>query len=126
MADYHGYAYVTNRWGCELKSIFLRHCRGNDESREESITLENVNDIEERKGPLCFTYTTSMGSPFDYWYIRIVEVSGNVYECKDDFYCSVSSDDGGEVEISLQGNLRDFRINFNSSSGCKCRLSKSI
>jgi len=69
---------------------------------------------------------TSMGSPFDYWCIRIVEVSWNVYECKDDFYCSVSSDDGGEVEITSQSDSRDFRINFNSSSGCKCGLSKSI
>lgn len=123
MADHTGHVKIENKWGTSITSIFLRHRRGNDESKEESTTFINIPNKGVTEN-MDFTYTTGAASPFDYWWIKFVTLSDDTFTCKNNFYCSVDSDDNGYVTIKLNGDDEHMYVNFSDSSGCKCSLKK--
>ena len=118
-----GYVYVTNNWGIHLAEIYLRHRRGNEPSKTDQITWNDVGNGV-RVGPFNITYEVGFGSPFDYWWIKFVDIAGLEFTCKDDFWCYISSSDNGNVGISLEGDKSKMTLSFSSSSGCTVGLYK--
>ncbi|MEU3959416.1 hypothetical protein AB0F42_06295 [Streptomyces buecherae] len=119
-----GYARVYNGWGEDLAQITLRHRRDNDPAKEETKTWRAVKTAEwtPENDKLKFTYETGMGSDYDYWWIKVVTLNNKTYVCKDNFYCSVSSDDDGNVKVTVDGASKEMVIEFSSSSGCTVSL----
>jgi hypothetical protein len=118
-----GNARVDARWGENLTSLYLRHRRGNDPSRQEQATWLAIWETD-RAGPMPFTYETGPASPYDYWYVKFTTTSGQVWYCKDNFYCSVSPSDDGNVWLRIDGADQLLHVKFSSSSGCTVGLSK--
>jgi hypothetical protein len=121
---HHGNAHLTNDWGSDLASVTLRHRRSNDPEKQEEQTWNNV-AAGAVLSPLQFTYETGMASPFDYWWVKLVTTGGHTYQCKDNFYCSVSSSDDGEVQLTLDGAPEELRVSFSESSGCTVSVWRS-
>jgi hypothetical protein len=118
-----GKAYITNEWGIELKTLYLRHRRGNDPTKQDATTFKDVG-IDMEAGPMEFTYELGDGSPNDYWWIKFVTNSGIEYKCKDDFSCSVRAGDDGIVYLTLHGDSSTLKVKKNHSSSCSCDMNK--
>lgn len=123
MTDHTGKAYVTNDWGVTLAEFTLRHRRSNDSSQQEMTTWTSIAPGE-KVGPLKFKYSTGIASPKDYWWVSFRTHSGEIFTCKDSFYCSVSSDDDGNVNISVHLDSKSMTVSFSSSSGCRVAIEK--
>ena len=123
MTTHWGNVYLTNNWGVNLAQVYLRHRRGNKASKTDEVTWDNV-QIRQKVGPFKITYQTGAGSPFDYWWIKFVDIAGVEYQCKDNFFCYISSSDNGNVNISLEGDNQKMTVNFSESTGCTVGLSK--
>jgi len=115
--DHTGYVYTQNDWGADLASLTVRHRRGNDPNKQEEKTYYNVM-AGSQVGPMEITYTTGVGSPFDYWWVKFVTTTGATFSMKDNFYCYISSSDDGTVKLRLDGAESDMFVTFSSSSGC--------
>lgn len=116
-----GHFFVQNLTGQTLKKLYVRHRIGNHESSmNEHARFENVEYWDSTKGTK-FRYQTGFATPYDYWYIEIELENGYVYATKDDFYCSVSSNDNGLAFITIHEDLQ-ARFIFSSSSGCRVHL----
>ena len=117
-----GYVTFVNKWGATMSEITIRHRRGNDKDCEESITYHNLG--EGKKTPqMEFAYQTGLFSSFDYWWIKFTVV-GNKYSIKDNFYCSVASDDNGYVTLTADGSNSELNVEFDISNGCVVSINK--
>lgn len=117
-----GHCYIINASGQNLKKVYIKHTV--QKINNTIVNEKTYNDIKNAGStaePLVFTYITGVGSPFDYWFIDIEVEAGYKYKTKDNFYCSVSSDDNGIVVITISSNLI-AHFNFSSSSGCDIDL----
>jgi hypothetical protein len=124
MATTHtGYVMVTNKFGESLNSVYVRHRRSNDPDKQEDCTFSNV-DAGKETTKFPITYETGVGSDFDYWYVKIITNGNDIYECKSDFYCSISSGDDGNVKITINTGPNQLLVEFSESSGCKVDLTK--
>ena len=119
--NHKGSMTLLNDWGSDLYSVTIRHRRGNDPTRQEEKTFYNVT-AGSLLGPVDITYTTGIGSPFDYWWVKVVLPSGVVYQCKDSFYCYIDSSDDGKVKLRIDGEDRQLYVSFSKSSGCTVDL----
>jgi hypothetical protein len=118
-----GSAVVTNSWNAMLYQVVLRHRRGNlPAAQEEASSL--VVGVGQRTEPLVFTYDTGAGSPYDYWWIRLVSIDGGVFVCKDSFYCSLGPEDDGNVSMIVDFSAMYLAVAFSKSSGCTVPLSR--
>ncbi|MDT0316955.1 hypothetical protein [Streptomyces millisiae] len=126
MAGPHtGKAWIVNKWGEDLASVYLRHRRGNDPQREEHKSWTSVKSGQSTEGTaMQFTYETGFGSPFDYWWLKFVVATNNQVwvTSKTNFSCYVSSDDDGNVKITLDGAEKEMTVSFSDSSGCRQSL----
>lgn len=124
MTVHDGHARMYNGWGEDLASITLRHRRGNDSEKEEMKTWRAVKSATwtPESDELKFKYETGMGSPYDYWWIKVVTLNNKSYSCKDNFYCSLSSGDDGSVKITADAAAKEAIVKFSSSSGCDVAL----
>ena len=116
-----GQARVKNEWGVDLAQITLRHRRGNDPGRQEEQAFYSIPQGSTTPY-MAFTYETGAFSPFDYWWVKFMTVGGDSWQCKDNFYCSVSSSDNGKVDLTLNGDSTDMSVKFSSSSGCTVNI----
>lgn len=123
--DHTGHVYTKNSWGVDLASLTVRHRRGNDPGKQEETTFYNVMSGQ-KVGPLDITYTTGIGSPFDYWWVKFVTVTGTTFSMKENFYCYISSDDDGTVNLRLEGSDSCMYVTFSSSSGCYVSIYKVV
>ncbi|MGE7416257.1 hypothetical protein [Methylobacterium tarhaniae] len=121
--DHSGIVYLQNDWGVDLAQLTIRHRRSNDPDKQEEQTFYNV-VAGDSVGPMAITYTTGAGSPFDYWWVKFVTQNGSTFDCKDNFYCSISSDDDGRVMLRLDGSDSELYVSFSSSSGCSVSISQ--
>jgi hypothetical protein len=124
--QHKGKAKVVNHWGIDLASLTLRHRRSNNPDLQEEVTWYNVSSGDTTSG-MSFIYETGAGSPFDYWWVSFVTINGHTYGCKDNFYCSVSSDDDlsrRSVILTLDGASREMRVDLPTSSDCTVSISK--
>jgi hypothetical protein len=120
--EHNGSVTFENGWGINLFTVTIRHRQGNSYDRQEERTYEHVQPGE-TVGPMAIKYTTGVGSPFDYWWIKIQAENGSTYTCKDNFYCYISSDDDGKVKLRADGASRNLYVTFSKSSGCSVSLS---
>lgn len=123
--DHKGYVHITNNWGIDITEITLRHRRGNEPGLEESTVIRGFPQGRKIQNALEITYTTGLGSPYDYWWVKFVAVGGGEYTCKDNFYCSISSSDDGHVDIWLNGDNQTMSVAFSGGDRCSVKLSKS-
>lgn len=119
--DHSGSVYLQNDWGVDIARLTIRHRRSNDPDKQEEQSFYNV-AAGAKVGPMAITYTTGAGSPFDYWWVKFATQNGTTFDCKDNFYCSISSDDDGTVTLRLDGSNSDLYVNFSSSSGCSVSI----
>lgn len=115
--DHQGNVYLQNDWGVDLSQLTIRHRRSNDPKLQEEQSYQLV-AAGAKVGPMPITYTTGAGSPFDYWWVKFVTQNGSTFDCKDNFYCSISSDDDGNVTLRIDGSDTNMYVEFSSSSGC--------
>jgi hypothetical protein len=116
--EHTGYAYITNNWGIDIATVTIRHRRGNDPTKEESASYSVLRNGAKTPSPLSFTYETGLFSSYDYWWVSFLTADAKSYNIKDNFYCSVSSDDDGNVQFSLDGGGQEVNVSFSSSGGC--------
>ncbi|WP_299768232.1 hypothetical protein [uncultured Dokdonia sp.] len=121
VTDLFGFVTVLNNWGVSLKELTIRHRRGNDPNEQEEMTYENI-PVGGKTEPLRIKYETGIGSANDYWWVKFVTIGNETFQCKDNFYCSISSDDDGEVLLTLEGDRIDMDVTFNESIGCSVDL----
>lgn len=120
-----GNLHFLNKWGTALKSITLRHRRGNEEAQEEISTLTNVEDGQLLKNVLPIRYETGIAAPFDYWWISFITVGGEEFSMKESFFCNISAVDDGNVRLTVEGgNFKELHVEFSNSSDCRVSLSK--
>ncbi|WP_413491873.1 hypothetical protein [Morganella psychrotolerans] len=122
-----GYFYVINRIGFNIKELTVVHTLY-DHDKPFSIvtkTYENVAKNNSIGHAAPFPYITGLGSPYDYWYIKIVYIglAGEdiTIQTKNHFFCSVSSEDDGLVYITLNSDFYGYFL-FSESSGCYISL----
>lgn len=121
--DHQGTVYLQNDWGVDLAQLTIRHRRSNDSNQQEEQSYYGV-QAGQNVGPMAITYTTGAASPFDYWWVKFETQNGTTFDCKNDFYCSISSDDDGNVTLRLDGSDSEMYVQFNSSSGCSVGIVK--
>ncbi len=120
-----GHVYITNNWGQSLSWINVRHRRSNSSSKEEAVTLKNLENKDDPIFVMDITYETGAASPFDYWYIKFQTIEGKQYEVKDNFYCSISSKDNGNVFLTISPeDVGHLYVSFSKSSGCYVTIKK--
>jgi hypothetical protein len=119
--DHTGSVRVLNDWGVDLHSLTVRHRRGNDPELQDERTFYNVLAGQEA-GPLSITYTTGIGSPFDYWWVKFTTDTGTNFSMKSDFYCYISASDDGTVKLRLDAATSEMYVTFSESSGCYVAL----
>ncbi|BBG59297.1 hypothetical protein [Providencia rustigianii] len=113
-----GFVTLENYWGEHLKRVYLSHTGFLTKVR----THLDMPDGTIYKDALIFQYQLGIGSPKDYWYMEIETLSGKKYRTKDNFYCSISEEDHGQVTIGMNGEEKTMYVNFPSSSDCKTNL----
>lgn len=119
--EHTGSVTFENGWGVNLYSVTIRHRQSNSYDKQEEQTFMNVAPGE-TVGPMPIKYTTGVGSPFDYWWVKLQESNGTTYTCKDNFYCYISSSDDGKVKLRADGAGQKLYVSFSSSSGCTVSL----
>ncbi|CDL81269.1 hypothetical protein [Xenorhabdus szentirmaii] len=119
-----GHVSFKNGWGEDISSLTVRHRRSNDPGEEEIKAVYNIPSGKEIK-VMDFTYETGAGSSFDYWWIKFITNSGKEYQIKDNFYCSVSSSDDGNVKLRVDGADKKLYVTFSHSSSCQVSISSS-
>ena len=128
--NHEGLAYFVNEWGLAMSEVTLRHRRGNVAETEQKITWRNVapdkEGVDEKgnRSYLKFTYITGRGSPEDYWWILFSLMGGETYQCSNNFYCSLSSDDNGIVKVRVGSDVQKLYIDFSNSSKCEKSIKK--
>lgn len=118
-----GRVRVENNWGIMLLEVHIRHRRGNDPLREESESFYCI-PANQSTPYMDITYET-YSTVFDYWWVKFVTLGGMVYETnKSNFYCNITDNDSGDVNIKLDANTKKMYIIFDYSSGCSQGLQK--
>ncbi|WP_164671214.1 hypothetical protein [Pectobacterium brasiliense] len=119
-----GFISLKNNWGENIHSITIRHRRGNNPNRQEQEIFTDITSGELRRKLMEFKYETSVGSPYDYWWIKFITESGRTYTIKHNFYCSVTSRDDGNVFLHLDGDHKKMHVTLSSSSYCRVSIFK--
>jgi len=119
-ASHTGSVYITNNWSSyPLKRLFIRHRMDNRVDDTDSIELFDVQPYKDSLKVMEFRYFTGSGSPYDYWYIEFTNNKDEKFKIKDNFYCSVSSSDNGNVYLDLRPEkVKELHISFSQSSSC--------
>ncbi|RJL52903.1 hypothetical protein [Pectobacterium carotovorum] len=117
-----GYINFKNNWGENISWITIRHRRRNNPNYQEQENFRNIIAGEKRENIMTFKYETGKGSPFDYWWIKFITESGRLYTIKNDFYCSVTRNDDGNVYLSVDGNKKKMYVAFSRSSSCSVSI----
>lgn len=113
-----GFVTLENFWGEELKKIHIRHTA----KETQVMTYVNVANGAIIENALAFSYQLGFDSPNDYWYMQIETLTGDVYQTKENFYCSISALDLGKVTIGINGDAKTMYVHFPVSSDCKTSL----
>ncbi|WP_445496882.1 hypothetical protein [Photorhabdus sp. SF281] len=121
-----GIVTFKNDWGEDISSITIRHRRSNDPNKQEQETLNNIRSGETAESVLKVTYETGSGSPYDYWWVKFITSSGRLYTMKDNFYCSIGSNDNGNVTLRIDGATQEMYVTFSASSGCEVSIYPSV
>ncbi|CDL85211.1 hypothetical protein [Xenorhabdus cabanillasii] len=122
---YTGKVYLSTYWhGQEIASLVLRHRRANKRDREERKEINDVPSYQRKIYVMDFQYEEfGIFNPwpdFDYWWMMLITKDGHVYTVKDDFYCNITSNDGGEVYISINNKIETewkMLVDFPYSNG---------
>ena len=117
-----GSVKFKNNWGKTMSELTVRHRQGNNPHFEDEGTYSNLVSGAVTE-PLSFMYETGALSMFDYWWIKFI-VDNEEYIIKGNFYCSVSSDDDGEVLLTADAINSELKVEFSKSSSCTVAISK--
>lgn len=119
MPDYNSIIItLENYWGEKLKRILLIHT-GFDTTSREFFDVENATVIP---NAMYGKYKLGYGSPKDYWFMVIETLNGSIYRTRDDFYCSVRSEDKGRVTVGINGDAKTMYVHFPASGDCSTSL----
>ncbi|MGH3873101.1 MAG: hypothetical protein ACRDSR_16610 [Pseudonocardiaceae bacterium] len=117
-------AALINQWGQAIKDVTIRHLRGNVKGEGETQTYPTLSNGETAK-PFEVVFITGFASPYDYWWVQFTTPDGATWSCKDNFYCSYSSDDEGTTaEFTLNGDSKNMHVHFLHSSDCDVSINK--
>ncbi|MEG4854955.1 hypothetical protein QUB10_29220 [Microcoleus sp. B5-D4] len=110
---------VINNWDKEgITNVTLRHRYRNDPNQEQSRTWPSLGFGGISLTDLDIIYYTGVGTGYDYWWIQFTDSTGQVWTCKDNFYCYLTADDDGtKVLFALNGAAEQMDITM-SSGGC--------
>lgn len=116
---------IVNISNFKIKEVYVRHTANGQKGT--SGKFYDVFQLQSTP-PTTFYYEVGPFSSFDYWYIEVM-TEFNKYKSKDNFYCSISSDDEeGNVLILIRtGGSSDklsANVNFSYSSECSVDLNK--
>ncbi|RZK24860.1 MAG: hypothetical protein EOO63_16840 [Hymenobacter sp.] len=113
---------IENNFGAAVRNVSLRHRMHNEETGEEYVTAKGLQN-NSRSNEVTIHYMTGIGSGFDYWYVRFEDQNGQAYQCKDSFYCNLTSADEGNVVVAA---LSSAELKLAIPSGnCSVSLSKA-
>ncbi|MBD2816174.1 hypothetical protein ID850_15790 [Xenorhabdus sp. Flor] len=124
---YTGKVYLSTYWdGDQIASLVLRHRRNNLSNREERKEINDVPSYQIKVYVMDFQYElleiTNLFPDLDYWWMMLITKSGRVYTVKKDFYCNITSSDGGEVYITISNNIWKMIVDFPYSNLCKTSI----
>lgn len=109
----------TNNWGSPLVSVTVRHLLSNDINKSTEYTWTSVAEGQTTGNNLAITFETGFNADFDYWWVSFTTLNGDTYQSKSSFYCNLTSSDiGGTVTASVDGQQNNFEINPPVSSSC--------
>lgn len=114
--------FVKNNLGYSILNITVKHTTS--AYGVESSYFENIPAGGVTSGT-SFKYQTGAFSSFDYWFVDGVAAHGPgvaYFRTKDNFYCSLSSDDNGNAYLEIQGDRDSYpshlHVYFSNSSDC--------
>jgi hypothetical protein len=118
-------AVVVNNWDKNgVTQVTLRHRYRNDPSQQQARTWSTLDFGGISQPPLDIIYYTGAFTGFDYWWIQFTDSSGQVWTCKDNFYCYLTADDDRTtVAFTLNGAAEEMIITMNSG-GCEVSVYK--
>ena len=105
-----GYVYFRNDWGSNITNLTIRHRSCNYIKCTDRHVYNSVASGETTT-PFAFEYYTGENSCYDYWWI-VFTCNGVTYTVKDNFYCTVSNDDDGDVYLAISGSQKRLFVNF--------------
>ncbi|WP_437313091.1 hypothetical protein [Sorangium sp. So ce385] len=115
---------VVNNWGEQLTNVTLRHRYRNNPEHQQEMTWPSLS-TGAISTALRVQYWTGIGTGFDYWWIQFEDARGKIWSCKQNFYCSLESEDGGHtIYFFLSGAAEEMQIQM-ISSGCEVSLYQS-
>lgn len=117
-----GTYYVRNNLHYPIPEVTVKHTTS--AYGVESTDFRNI-PVGGSTSGTSFKYQTGAGSSFDYWYVEGYSEYGpgiTSFKTKDNFYCSVSSSDNGNVYLDINAASNGFpgnlSVSFSNSSGC--------
>lgn len=118
-------AVVVNNWDRKgITQVTLRHRYRNSPSEEQQRTWSSLGFGALSDPPLDVIYYTGAFTGYDYWWIQFTDSSGQVWTCKDNFYCYLTADDDGTtLTFTLNGAAEEMIITMNSG-GCQVSVNK--
>lgn len=121
---HYGYATFENFWGKDIKNVTLTHSAdvpwGSMKDWQHIEHVPNKGILEN-----CFGFKYYIGVGSDIWHIKFWTYDREVYECKHDFSCNITSGDGGRVILGINGESRKLYAHFSSSSDCSTGISSA-
>ena len=116
---------LVNNWGGEITSVKLNHRY--DDDHHDNHEWASLADGAEGTGMQAGYWTGPLRTGKDYWQVSF-NADGNAYACKNNFYCSLTSDDAESgravvVTIKAAGDLT-FHVAPPVSSSCNVSLAQ--
>lgn len=124
----YGYCDFENYWGEDLSHVVLTHfVSGYFDITKKLLTSKEIYDIPnkaELKKVFTILFERNKIDSYDFWSLKLVTKSGEVYETKEPLRCTISIDDSEFVILDINGDAKTFYIAFSVMIGCNVKLEK--
>lgn len=115
---------VVNQWGQSISAVTLRHRYANDPSYQQETTWPSLGPGATSTPSLQAIYWTG-ATGHDYWWVQFTDANGKIWSCKQNFYCTLESDDENTtVYFFVNGSSEELQIQM-VSGNCETSLYQS-
>ncbi|MEQ4690460.1 MULTISPECIES: hypothetical protein [Providencia] len=126
--NYAGSLDFENYWGEKLIYVEIYHYMSNIFNGNRLLTsFKKTTDVEDKTtvvGALQFSYVLGDLEYLDYWGIKFITASNEIYSSDDGGRCSIRAEDGGKVILGVNGESKRMYISM-LSGVCSYSLNRT-
>ncbi|MHA7633377.1 hypothetical protein [Corallococcus sp. M7] len=116
-------AVVVNHWGAAITNVTLRHRYSNNPEYQQQGNWASLAENATSSSFQVIFWTGAIGH--DYWWIQFEDANGKIWQCKQNFYCTLSSPDAGNtLYFFVNGSAEEMQCQFVSTQ-CNVSLYES-